>query len=183
MEKFTQFYGIVLTKVEERKMLSSLALAGLLAASPLNSAEAGSSHTSTVQPANTQKHLDTLVVSKTLYAEARGEGIQGMKAVATVIWNRSNGKSDRLAAVCKKPFQFSCWNGVKDIKVDDPIAFKESYAIAKTMIDGSFVPYTFKSVPRPVYYCTTELYKTNTPIHMKHKKAVQFGHHVFTGSQ
>ena len=56
---------------------------------------------------------DKEVVARTIYGEARGEGIIGMQAVACVIQNRARiggwyGKSPR--EVCLRPFQFSCWN-------------------------------------------------------------------------
>ena len=60
---------------------------------------------------------DTEIFAKTLYGEARGEGLRGIEAVANVVINRVKhpcwwGKSIR--EVCLKPHQFSCWN------VDDP---------------------------------------------------------------
>ena len=58
---------------------------------------------------------ETLVVAKTIYGEARGEGIRGMVAVACVIRNRVQHPRVRWwgtgwAGVCEAPFQFSCWN-------------------------------------------------------------------------
>ncbi|MFP6354718.1 cell wall hydrolase [Pseudomonas aeruginosa] len=55
--------------------------------------------------------LDTL--TKTIWGEARGEGREGMIAVAWVILNRASiggwwGNS--IETVCLKPWQFSCWN-------------------------------------------------------------------------
>lgn len=64
--------------------------------------------------------LDTL--TRTLFGEARGESEPGQIGVAHVILNRlrqpgwwSRCKSDgilddTIAAVCRHPFQFSCWN-------------------------------------------------------------------------
>jgi len=62
--------------------------------------------------------LDTM--ARTIWAEARGEGVAGMEAVAAVIINRvkadlgNDGKPDwwgeGVAGVCRKPWQFSCWN-------------------------------------------------------------------------
>ena len=62
--------------------------------------------------------LDTAI--RTVWGEARGESRAGKRAVAWVIRNRSeldlwaDGKADwwgeTLAEVCKKKFQFSCWN-------------------------------------------------------------------------
>ena len=62
--------------------------------------------------------LDTL--ARTIWGEARGEGIRGMQGVANVIMNRyalaqasatyarQFGKT--VAEICKKPMQFSAWN-------------------------------------------------------------------------
>ncbi|MBL6934012.1 MAG: cell wall hydrolase [Alphaproteobacteria bacterium] len=62
------------------------------------------------------------VLARTIYGEARGEGLRGMEAVACVVMNRvrhaQNRRAigarhwwgDHVAAVCRKPFQFSCWN-------------------------------------------------------------------------
>lgn len=57
---------------------------------------------------------DLLVMARTVWAEARGEGEIGMLAVACVIVNRANdpGKDwwgDDIPSVCLKPYQFSCW--------------------------------------------------------------------------
>lgn len=58
-------------------------------------------------------------LARTLWGEARGEGIQGMTAVACVIVNRVNidlgndGKPDwwgeGIESVCRARYQFSCW--------------------------------------------------------------------------
>lgn len=54
---------------------------------------------------------DDGVAIRTLYGEARGESVEGRKAVAHVILNRQKtgrwGKT--LAQVCLKKAQFSCW--------------------------------------------------------------------------
>jgi len=64
--------------------------------------------------------LDLDVAARTVYGEARGETFSGMLAVAWVIRNRSeidlwnDGRPDwwgeTLFQVCKKAYQFSCWN-------------------------------------------------------------------------
>lgn len=50
--------------------------------------------------------------ARTIYGEARGEGDDGMKAVAHVILNRvTDGRwGPSLGSVCLAPYQFSCWN-------------------------------------------------------------------------
>ena len=58
------------------------------------------------------------VLARTLWGEARGEGADGMKAVANVILNREKiarekGKfwwGNDIIQICQKPYQFSCWN-------------------------------------------------------------------------
>lgn len=57
-----------------------------------------------------EKDIDAL--ARTLWGEARGEGEDGMRAVAAVIVNRMNDKRwpNTLAEVCGQPYQFSCWN-------------------------------------------------------------------------
>lgn len=59
----------------------------------------------------TPEDLDTM--ARTLWGEARGEPLEGKIAVAWVIKNRADNPSwwgDSIFSVCKKPFQFSCWN-------------------------------------------------------------------------
>lgn len=54
-----------------------------------------------------------LVLARTIYGEARGEGFEGMQAVAMVIMRRATlggWWGDSVIAVCKKPWQFSAWN-------------------------------------------------------------------------
>ena len=62
--------------------------------------------------------IDTLI--RTVYGEARGEPMEGKIAVAHVAlnrlkhpgwWsrNRDDIPDDTLAAVCRDPYQFSCW--------------------------------------------------------------------------
>lgn len=59
-----------------------------------------------------------LVVAMTIWGEARGESIEGKRAVAAVIYNRASARSNRTnlpisvtaSQVCLSPFQFSCWD-------------------------------------------------------------------------
>ncbi|WP_217705670.1 cell wall hydrolase [Peristeroidobacter soli] len=56
-------------------------------------------------------------LAKTMWGEARGEGAEGMSAVAHVVLNRVARQTywgKTVAAVCLRPYQFSCWN------TDDP---------------------------------------------------------------
>ena len=58
---------------------------------------------------------DLKTMALTVYGEARGESFDGQVAVAHVILNRTKvpGKTwwgDTITEVCRKPYQFSCWN-------------------------------------------------------------------------
>jgi len=71
------------------------------------------------QPAEFDE-ADLYALARTMWGEARGEGRQGMHAVANVIMNRyeqgirSNGKGRQFGRTVKevayKPWQFSVWN-------------------------------------------------------------------------
>ena len=57
------------------------------------------------------------VLAQTIWGEARGEGKEGMEAVASVIINRADYPHEgqlwwgrTIEEVCKKPGQFECWN-------------------------------------------------------------------------
>lgn len=60
--------------------------------------------------------VDTL--ARTLWGEARGEPVRGIEAVAAVVVNRvrlaerqgGHWWGGNIVAVCRKPYQFSCWN-------------------------------------------------------------------------
>lgn len=93
------------------------------------------------------------IVAKTLYDEARGESIEGIKAVASVIYNRAGGDSQNFPKVCLRKYQFSGWNGLDDSErtpegyyIVDPDtstkATKDRWelckTLAKTMFEGEF---------------------------------------------
>jgi spore germination cell wall hydrolase CwlJ-like protein len=85
------------------------------------------------------------VIARTIWGEARGEGDEGMAAVAAVIMNRAAiggwwGSSP--IAVALFPWQFSAWNEndpnrakVKAVTADDP-AFARALEIATDAVDG-----------------------------------------------
>jgi len=60
----------------------------------------------------TDQHVTTL----TLLAEARGEGVSGMEAVAAVIHRRMERRGLTAAQVCLEPKQFSCWNSGRSLE-------------------------------------------------------------------
>ncbi len=57
---------------------------------------------------------DAELLARLIYGEARGEGVEGMVAVAQVAMNRARRPSwwgKTLREVILKPYQFSCFNG------------------------------------------------------------------------
>ncbi len=84
--------------------------------------------------AATDPAIDTL--ARTIWGEARGETVRGQEAVAAVVMNRVRRAEERggywwgdtVETVCRKPWQFSCWNEndpnrIKILSVtgDDPV--------------------------------------------------------------
>lgn len=79
------------------------------------------------------------VVAKTLWHEARGEGSDGLHAVASVIWNRSaDGQS--LRDVCLARRQFSCWNGKQNLSAGSGKVWQECLRLARLMVADQFTP-------------------------------------------
>ena len=134
---------------------------------------------------------DQDILARTLWGEARGEGVAGQIAVAWSIRNRvemdlhNDGKPDwwgeGYAGVCKKPYQFSCWNrndpNFAYLSGAKPIPFRElaqARIAADQVIDGK--------VPDPTggathYYATT---MPKAPTWVKGATlTLKLGHHVF----
>lgn len=108
--------------------------------------------------AQREKDIDTL--ARTIYGEARGEGLSGMKAVACVVmnrlkkpgwWSRQKGDDipdDTVQAVCRDPYQFSCWlhndpNLPKLLLVNETDStFKQALQIAEQAVDHGLTDIT-----------------------------------------
>jgi N-acetylmuramoyl-L-alanine amidase len=100
-----------------------------------------------------KKDID--VLARTIFGEARGEGVQGMAAVACVIRNRvrldlhGDGRPDwwgeGYEGVCLKPWQFSCWNAgdpnrpllERVTKMDS--LFAQAWAVASLAVAGGYL--------------------------------------------
>lgn len=52
-------------------------------------------------------------VALTMYGEARGEPIDGIRGIASVIMNRANAKGLSPAAIVLAKGQFSCWSPIQ----------------------------------------------------------------------
>ncbi len=83
-------------------------------------------------------------LARTIYGEARGEGLRGMQAVANVVMNRVKAASWYGASVkdvCLKPYQFSCWNendpNRAKILAATPVQLAQARNIAEQAIAGT----------------------------------------------
>lgn len=130
---------------------------------------------------------DRDILARTLWGEARGEGLAGQIAVAWTIRNRVNdGKAkswwgEGYAGVCQKPYQFSCWNandpnapylkGAKPIPAGE---YKTALAAATAVLNGT--------VPDPTGGAT-HYYATSMPKPPTWTKGatqtLRLGHHLF----
>lgn len=92
----------------------------------------------TISPA-----VDTL--ARTIWGEARGEGITGMQDIACVVMNRvakARWWGHDVVSVCRKAWQFSCWNAadpnrekLEKVTDADP-QFRQALQIAADAIAG-----------------------------------------------
>lgn len=123
-----------------------------------------------------------LVMARTIYGEARGEGWNGMVAVAYVILNRADlggWWGDSIISVAKKPWQFSAWNEgdpnrakIENMKPGDNRIFDTAYEIAGLVISGT--------VPDPTGGATSYHTLAVTPAWADPSKQVAvIGNHVF----
>lgn len=106
------------------------------------------------------KNSDYDIVAKTLWGEARGEGAQGMQAVANVIYNRwAEARAGKVTwwgftfkDICLYPYQFSCWNlndpnrpHLDSLKPGVDASYDQAYSLAKLCISGSLPDLTHGS--------------------------------------
>jgi spore germination cell wall hydrolase CwlJ-like protein len=112
------------------------------------------------------------VIAKTIYAEARGEGRHGMKHVASVIYNRGRGDAEKCVKACLKPYQFSCWNGKSDIRVNrNSREWRICLEMQENIESGNFKPLTTAKH----YYANT----IKTPKWARGCKHTKVGNHFF----
>jgi spore germination cell wall hydrolase CwlJ-like protein len=126
-----------------------------------------------------------LCLNSALHAEARGEPKEGIKAVLSVIVNRTKHKDypSDFCSVIKQPYQFSYLNGGKNIVKP---TYKPSEHRVKATIEelafeaavGSFKPVLDKEY---VFYHTVSLKKIPR-FSKKGTKHVIIGNHIFIGA-
>ena len=95
-------------------------------------------------------NIDTL--ARTIWGEARNQGMEGMAAVANVITNRvdidlhddrrPDWWGEGFTEVCTKPWQFSCWNAndpnrqrLLAVTVSDP-QYADALVLAAAAVSG-----------------------------------------------
>lgn len=134
---------------------------------------------------------DRDVLARTLWGEARGEGLAGMVAVAWSIRNRvdmdlhNDGKPDwwgeGYTEVCQKPYQFSCWNkndpNYPYLSGSRPIPAAEFVMcrLAAGQVIGGLTPDPTGGATH--YYATT---MPKAPAWAsKAKQTLKLGHHIF----
>lgn len=134
---------------------------------------------------------DRDILARTLWGEARGEGLAGMVAVAWSIRNRvdmdlhNDGKPDwwgeGYTGVCQKAWQFSCWNkndpnfpflsGAEPIP---PAQFAQARQAAAIVIDGKQPDPTGGATH---YYSTTMPKAPDWAFNAK--RTLKLGRHIF----
>jgi len=121
-----------------------------------------------------------LIIALTLWGEARGEGEAGIRAVASVIWNRAGYNPANCEAVCLKPYQFSCWNGKRGEKLRQTrpagAAWDICEEVAEEMLRG-----TFRLSTDADHYMTLGLYNSLQRPAWADKMEVKciIGNHIF----
>ncbi len=136
--------------------------------------------------ANKTQEIDTL--SRTMWGEARGEGSRGLQAVGHVVLNRvARAKNDSahgwwgttIIAVCRKPYQFSCWNGhdpsrekLLNVTFKNP-EFRLARAIAIRLLDD---PNVYDITRGATHYHRFDIH----PYWAKgHAATIRIGAHIF----
>lgn len=84
------------------------------------------------------------ILARTIWGEARGEGWEGIEAVASAIWNRTNGNPSSLDDVVKQKKQFSVWNSGRPAKGQGEL-WNKIVNLSQRMATNQFkpkIPYT-----------------------------------------
>lgn len=137
----------------------------------------------TDSPSSLPAPIDAL--ARTIYGEARGEGVDGMQAVASVIMNRAAiGKAHphfgdgSVESACRAPWQFSCWNPndpncavLQEVGLDDSV-FAMAVDIAAKAINGQLSDRTIGATYYKVQGTPTKWAEGKTPCAI-------IGHHEF----
>lgn len=123
---------------------------------------------------------DQELLARTIWGEARGEGVKGMQAVAEVIINRQNKNRfpDTIEEVVKQPWQFSVWNESdvnknKALQVDKSNdMYKKALLIAEKVLHNQHEPLVGEADHYHATYVTPSWADPN-------KTVAQIGNHIF----
>lgn len=139
------------------KLLSALSLA--LFMSPI-----------TQPPVPTHNEADFRCMVTTLYHEARGEGVAGIEAVASVIMNRAKQSRKSVCSIVYERKQFSWTHVTKDRRIKGNIM--DILSTTHKALSGILVDVTHGAT----FYHATHV----KPFWAKHKvKTVQINKHIF----
>jgi spore germination cell wall hydrolase CwlJ-like protein len=123
-----------------------------------------------------------LCLTSALHAEARGEPPEGIRAVATVIYNRTKHKNypSDFCGVIKQPYQFSYLNGGKPIvkPTYKPSEHKVKATIDQLAFEAAVGRLNTSLSPEFLFYHTTKLKKL-PKWSKKAKISVIIGRHKF----
>jgi len=145
-------FGIVaLTQATRNAPLPPQSRPGLRSALPRPTLSPAA--TATTKPPAQRPSPDEVVdtLARTLWAEARGEGDDGMSAVACVVLNRvalPRWWGRTIVEVCRKPLQFSCWNEGTRARAEllrvtpADVAFARASAISTRAASGQIADFT-----------------------------------------
>ena len=129
---------------------------------------------------------DLWIFAKTIWAEARGEPLEGQIAVANVILNRARQGGwwgDDVAGVCCKPKQFSCWNEIDPnrAKMDGLELQDMAFARAVSVASGAWAGarHGADTTGGATHYHTAAIQPSWAA---GHEPSVRIGNHVFYNS-
>ena len=121
-----------------------------------------------------------VLLAMTLWAECRGEPLEGKMAVASVIVNRASRRGTDYHTEIMRPYQFSCWNGYRGKhkmmqaynsgQMIGP-AWEECKLVARMMMDGSLPKTKWNHYHNPD--------KCNPKQAKEYKNKKIIGHHLF----
>lgn len=122
------------------------------------------------------------LLARTIWGEARGEGVDGMKAIANVIMNRvkkGGWWGSTVADVVLFPKQFSCWNendvnyiATKNVTEDDDDFYWLKNIIAPKAISGNLPDNTDGATHYHAVYVKPSWVKSM-------KQTATIGNHIF----
>lgn len=119
------------------------------------------------------------IVPLTIWREARGEGRDGMLAVAWVIENRTHNPqwASDAERVCLQRKQFSCWNDMNAEREMYPLPGDVEYALCRELWA------TLATEPDPTggatFYCNPQALAINPFANSRYEQTAQIGKHLF----